>query len=119
MLRFFEGIKVYRFNHFPEYKHRVNAKISNWVLNYVKEGKFYFSANGSPLKEYDAPCAFVTWPGPTWNYQPVHDSWDHYFISWNGSQASKWSERGLFPQGKPEDSVRAITSPLTFERAWN
>lgn len=118
MVGLFDGIEIHRFNHFPKYRHAVNTKIPTWVLNYVKEGEFHLSANEQPLKNYHAPCAFVTWPGPTWRYEPAHDSWDHYYISWKGSQARTWKERGLFPNCKPEETVRTITSPLSFERAW-
>ncbi|MEX0324661.1 MAG: helix-turn-helix domain-containing protein [Puniceicoccaceae bacterium] len=117
-MKYFSGLRIFRFNHTPASRQHVDGVLANYVISYVHSGRIYWGTESGRLIK-QAPLVFFTWPGERWRYGPVDGHWNNRFISFNGPRTKAWVNGGLFPRCTPQSSPRPVHDPDAFVLAFD
>jgi AraC-like DNA-binding protein len=118
MADFFD-IKFLLWNHIPECNVWVDKCFDYFVLDFAARGTLDFCMDDSKSLRLDAPVAWLTFPGPRFQFgKRTRDagSWEHRYVAFRGSFADEMVRRGIFNLESP---VIPISNPTRFEFAFD
>lgn len=83
-------------------------------IQYTHSGRLQFSVDAESPRVFDGPCAFVTFPGPAFNYgPPPGELRGHSFVCFGGPRAEEFVRAGLLCP-RTENAVIAINRAERF-----
>jgi AraC-like DNA-binding protein len=118
MADFFD-IKFLHWNTVPECKVWISKCFDYYVLDFAAKGTLDFSIDNSKPISLDAPVAWLTFPGPRFQFgKRSGDSgvWEHRYVAFNGAFADEMVGRGIFNRNSP---VIPIGNPDRFKMAFD
>jgi AraC-like DNA-binding protein len=118
MATFFD-IKFLHWNHVPECKVWIDRHFDYYVLDFAAVGTIQFSMDNSPPLNHDGPVAWLTFPGPHFQFgkrSGDFGAWEHRYVAFNGVFADEMVKRGIFNLDSP---VTPISNPARFTIAFD
>jgi AraC-like DNA-binding protein len=107
---YFEGLTFITHNHLPQCQAWVDCVFTKYALNFCGGGRIRWRSHGGAEQTLTAPVAWWVWPGQRFQYGNFPDeSWDHYYVSFNGPRARRMAGSGLIPC-TPTSPARTIVA---------
>lgn len=118
MADFFD-IKFLHWNHVPDCKVWVSKSFDYYVLDFAASGRLDFSMDNSKSISLDAPLAWLTFPGPHFQFgkrRGDSGAWAHRYVAFHGAFADEMVKRGIFNRESP---LVPISNPDRFKMAFD
>jgi AraC-like DNA-binding protein len=105
---YFDGIHWRSADHVPRCTAWIDREFPECMaLNFAHGGRIRYGVDGEPLIVLPAPVAWWTFPGPRFTYGACEgESWDHYYVSFDGPRADRMLREGLI------DPIRPCVMPI-------
>lgn len=97
-MNYFDGINYLLFGESPNYQYPVSDHSPNgyYALQYNHSGSLLYSSDLCSEIQIDEPCAFVTFPGVTFNFAPLPgEERHHMYVGFNGPRVNAFLAGGL------------------------
>lgn len=118
---FFAGVHWLNHGYYPNYNHRVAQHFKGYYgISYLHSGQLQFSMTNHKAMVFDAPVAWLTYPGPYFRFgaPSENDRWDYRFLFFTGPRIEQYVGSGLLPiHFKPP--VFKITQPERFRGSFD
>ncbi len=116
---FYDGLEFLRGVSFPSYLGWIDTVFPDFYsLQYLSRGTITFRLGGGKTIRLEAPHAWITFPGPRFEFGHKTEAWDYRYVAFKGSRVADYIRRGLFPV-KETPPVFQIHSPDQFRRIFD
>jgi AraC-like DNA-binding protein len=118
MTAFFD-IKFLHWGYLPECKTWVGKHFDYYVLDFAESGTLTLSMDNSPPVKLDGPVAWLTFPGPLFQFGKKSDddgTWKHRYVAFYGPFGDELVKRGIFTLDSP---IIPVNNPVRFKIAFD
>jgi len=113
-MNFFDGHTFSLYGSYPDHSGESHHVPVYFGVQYNHAGRFYLALDREPRREYEGPCAFISHPGPFFEYGVFPGETRHHnFICSCGERVERYVASGLLPLDD-ENPVRKIADPERF-----
>ncbi|MBR2435098.1 MAG: helix-turn-helix transcriptional regulator [Lentisphaeria bacterium] len=116
MTDYFDGIRFVTFGNVPDNIGKTSKSFNGYYgIQYNNSGGFYLSIDRGEPVYFEGPHAFLTYPGPHFEYgsRKENETRHHIFCCFEGERVQDFIQRGLFVVDVAHPVIR-ITRPESF-----
>jgi AraC-like DNA-binding protein len=118
-MNYFNGLDIITHNHLPRCSAQIDRTFTKYALNFCGGGRIRWAVNGGSPRTLTAPVAWWVWPGPCFKYGNLPgETWDHYYVSFDGPRARQMAEKGLISCSPSYPPQTIISDPEAFRAAF-
>lgn len=119
-MSFFKGVTFVGWGMIEQSSNWHDTRFENYYgIQYNHEGRLRFAMNGRPKRIVDGAYAFITRPGPRFEYgPPAGESRSHNYVCFRGPRVDEYVATGLLPILKRSPLI-PIARPESFMAAFS